>query len=86
FIEFTSDADRTSIPTAIHASDLILKELQSKGVLINRFTLVDWTGKRLKLGVNNKEDYATLVGTDNWPTKINDIDIVVVKPKYVPDS
>ncbi|CAF2189182.1 unnamed protein product [Rotaria magnacalcarata] len=86
FIEFTSDVDRTSIPTAIHASDLILKELQSKGVLINRFTLVDWTGKRLKLGVNNKEDYATLVGTDNWPTKINDIDIVVVKPKYVPDS
>ncbi|CAF2155910.1 unnamed protein product [Rotaria magnacalcarata] len=42
--------------------------------------------EKLKLGVNNKEDYATLVGTDNWPTKINDIDIVVVKPKYVPDS
>ncbi|CAF5034203.1 unnamed protein product, partial [Rotaria socialis] len=32
FIEFTSDADRHSIPTALHASDLILKELQSKGV------------------------------------------------------
>ncbi|CAF4675085.1 unnamed protein product [Rotaria sp. Silwood2] len=27
FIEFTSDADRNSIPTALHASDLILKEL-----------------------------------------------------------
>ncbi|CAM4745516.1 unnamed protein product [Rotaria magnacalcarata] len=70
FIEFTSDADRNSIPTAIHASDLILKELQSKGVLINRFTLVGWAGEKLKLGVNNKEDYATLI----------------VKPKYVPDS
>ncbi|CAF4284693.1 unnamed protein product, partial [Rotaria sordida] len=33
FIEFSSDADRHSIPTALHASDLILKELQSKGVL-----------------------------------------------------
>ncbi|CAM4739704.1 unnamed protein product [Rotaria magnacalcarata] len=70
FIEFTSDADRNSIPTAIHASDLILKELQSKGVLINRFTLVGLAGEKLKLGVNNKEDYATLI----------------VKPKYVPDS
>ncbi|CAF3361245.1 unnamed protein product [Rotaria socialis] len=86
FIEFTSNADRNSIPTAIHASDLIFKELQSKGVLINRFTLVGWSGKKLKLGVNNKEDYAILVSTDNWPTKINGIDIVVVKPKYIPDS
>ncbi|CAF4083089.1 unnamed protein product [Rotaria magnacalcarata] len=72
---------RHSIPTALHASDLILKELQSKGVLINKFALVGWSGKKLKLGVNNKEDYATLVGSDKWPTKINGIDIVVVKPK-----
>ena len=86
FIEFTSDADRNSIPTALHASDLILKELQSKGVLINRFTLVGWAGKKLKLGVNNKEDYANLVGSDKWPTKINGIDMVLVKPKYIPDS
>ncbi|CAF3765249.1 unnamed protein product [Rotaria magnacalcarata] len=45
-----------------------------------------WSGEKLKLGVNNKEDYATLVGSDKWPTKINGIDIVVTKPKYVPDS
>ncbi|CAF1097733.1 unnamed protein product [Rotaria sp. Silwood1] len=86
FIEFKSDADRNSIPTALQASDLILKELQSKEVLINRFILVGWSGKKLKLGVNNKEDYATLLGSDKWPTKINGIDIVVVKPKYIPDS
>ncbi|CAF4834723.1 unnamed protein product, partial [Rotaria socialis] len=86
FIEFTSDTDRHSIPTALHASDLILKELQSKGVLIKKFTLIGWSGKKLKLGVNNKEDYATLFGSDKWPTKINGIDIVVSKPKYVPDS
>ncbi|CAF3504765.1 unnamed protein product [Rotaria socialis] len=64
FIEFTSDADRHSIPTALHVSDLILKELQSKSVLINKFTLVGCSGKMLKLGVNNKEEYATLVGLD----------------------
>ncbi|CAM4775474.1 unnamed protein product [Rotaria magnacalcarata] len=86
FIDFTSDADRHSIPTALHASDLILKELQSEGVLIKKFILIGWSGEKLKLGVNNKEDYATLVGSDKWPTKINGIDIVVTKPKYVPDS
>ncbi|CAF3393055.1 unnamed protein product [Rotaria socialis] len=86
FIEFKSDADRNSLPTALHASDLILKELRSKEVLINRFTLVGWSGKKLKLGVNNKEDYAILVGSDKWPTKINGIDIVVEKPKYILDS
>ncbi|CAF5191256.1 unnamed protein product, partial [Rotaria magnacalcarata] len=72
--------------TTTNRKRISFNQLKHAGVLINRFTLVDWTGKMLKLGVNNKEDYATLVGTDNWPTKINDIDIVVVKPKYVPDS
>ncbi|CAF4601615.1 unnamed protein product [Rotaria socialis] len=74
------------IPTALHASDLILKELQSKGVVINKFTLVGWLGEKLKLGVNNKEDYVTLVGSHKWPTKINGINIVIAKPRYVPDS
>ncbi|CAF1598288.1 unnamed protein product [Rotaria magnacalcarata] len=45
-----------------------------------------WSGEKLKLGVNNKEDYATLVRSDKCPSKINGIDIVVAKPKYVPDS
>ncbi|CAF4383168.1 unnamed protein product, partial [Rotaria sp. Silwood2] len=85
-IEFNSNVDRNNIPSAIHASDLILKELQLNGVLINRFSLVGWNGRKLKLGVNNKVDYSTLVNTDKWPTKINGIDIVVVKPTYTPDS
>ncbi|CAF4865178.1 unnamed protein product [Rotaria socialis] len=61
-------------------------ERQQQGVLINKFTLVGWSGEKLKLGVNNKEDYATLVRSDKCPSKINGIDIVVAKPKYVPDS
>ena len=47
---------------------------------------MDGPGKKLKLGVNNKEDYAILVATDKWPTKVNGIDIVVQKPKFSPDS
>ncbi|CAF1175912.1 unnamed protein product [Rotaria magnacalcarata] len=54
--------------------------------VINQASKNRWSGKKLKLGVNNKEDYATLVGSDKWSTRINGIDIVVAKPKYVPDS
>ncbi|CAF5158534.1 unnamed protein product, partial [Rotaria sp. Silwood1] len=45
-----------------------------------------WAGRKLKLGVNNKVDYATLVATDKWPAKINGVDIEVIKPKYTPDA
>ena len=48
--------------------------------------MVGWSGKKLKLGVNNKEDYAILVATDKWPTRVNGIDIIVQKPKFSPDS
>jgi hypothetical protein len=85
-IQWASDANRNNIPSAIQASDLIFKELQNNGVKINRFTLVGWVGKKLKLGVNNKDDYAFLVATDKWPAKINGIDIEVIKPKFTPDS
>lgn len=85
-IQWASDANRDNIPSAIHASDLILKELQKNGIKINRFTLVGWSGNKLKLGVNNKDDYATLVTTDKWPTMINGINIEVKKPNFTPDS
>ena len=65
---------------------MIFNKLQSNGIAINRFTLVGWTGKKLKLGVNNKEDYAILVATDKWPTIVNGVDIIVQKPKFSPDS
>ncbi|CAF5128195.1 unnamed protein product, partial [Rotaria sp. Silwood1] len=45
-----------------------------------------WAGRKLKLGENNKVDYATLVATDKWPAKINGVDIEVINPKYAPDT
>ena len=54
--------------------------------MITRFTLVGWAGKKLKLGVDNKIDYATLVSSEKWPKQSNGIDIEVLKPKYIPDS
>ena len=85
-VEFASNVDRNAVPSALHASDLIVKELQNNGVFIGGFTLVGWAGKRLKIGVNNKDDYATLVSTDKWPAKIRGIDITVTKPKFNPDA
>ena len=85
-VEFTANVDRNTVPSALHASDLIIKELQKNGVRIRGFTLVGWAGKKLKLGVNNKDDYATLVSTDKWPTKIRGMDIAVIKPKFNPDA
>jgi hypothetical protein len=85
-IQFSSEVDRNTVPSALQASDFIFKELQKNGVIVNRFTLVGWIGKKLKLGVNNKEEYAALVATDKWPAKINGIDIEVLKPKFIPDS
>ena len=43
-------------------------------------------GNKLKLGVNNKESYATLMSTDKWPTKINNVNITIIKPKFMPDA
>ncbi|CAF2148011.1 unnamed protein product, partial [Rotaria magnacalcarata] len=85
-VQWPADTDRKNIPSAICASELITKELKTNGVIFNGFTLVGWAGKRLKLGVNNKVDYATLATTDKWPLKINEIDIEVIKPKYTPDA
>ncbi|CAF4805584.1 unnamed protein product [Rotaria sp. Silwood1] len=85
-VQWPPDTDRKKIPSAICASELISKELKINGVEINGFTLVGWAGRKLKLGVNNKVDYATLVATDKWPAKINGIDIEVIKPKYTPDA
>ncbi|CAF4970175.1 unnamed protein product, partial [Rotaria sp. Silwood1] len=44
-----------------------------------------WANKRLKLGVNNKGDYMTLVTTENWPTAIKGVPIKILKPKFIPD-
>lgn len=85
-IRWPPETDRNLIPSAIQVSELILKELQTNGVSVNPFTLVGWGGKELKLGVSNKDDYATLVASDKWPTKMNGIEGETIKPKYVSDA
>jgi len=74
------------LPSALYASDMTFKESQINVIVISRFILVEWIGQKLKLSVSNTEDYAIFVSIDKWPTTINEIDIVVIKPKYYPDS
>ncbi len=52
---------------------MIQKYLEEKNVHIQHFSLVGWANKRLKLGVNNKEDYIALVKTDKWLTSLKNI-------------
>ncbi|CAF3959522.1 unnamed protein product [Rotaria sp. Silwood1] len=64
YVQWPLETDRKKIPSAICTSELISKELKTNGVEFNGFILVGWAGKKLKLGVNNKVDYATLVAID----------------------
>ena len=63
----------------------VVEYLQQKNVQINRFSFVGWAGAKLKLGVNNKEDYDNLISTGEWPTKIMNVSITIEKPKFIPD-
>lgn len=72
-------------PSDISAASEIEDHFKQQGISIS-FSLVGHIGNKLKLGVNNKESYATLISTDKWPILINNIKINVTKPKYIPDA
>ncbi|CAF1221918.1 unnamed protein product [Adineta steineri] len=85
FIDFEQTANTKKPPSAFEIRNLIEQYFKEHNVRIQPFSLVGWSGKRLKLGVNNKEDYVSLVNTENWPNVIDNIPITVTKPKYIPD-
>ncbi|CAF2827771.1 unnamed protein product [Rotaria sp. Silwood2] len=72
-------------PSDISAARVIEDYFKQQGISIS-FSLVGHAGNKLKLGVNNKESYATLITTDKWPSQVNNINITVIKPKFTPDS
>ena len=77
------DQTEKNRPSDVLVSGMI-KDHFNQYVISIRFSLVGHMGNRLKLGVNNKESYAT--STDKWPSQIKNINITVIKPKFVPDS
>ena len=76
---------RKDYPSDVTAARLLQEHFSSLGHSIV-FSLVGHAGARLKLGVNNKEDYAKLTSLDIWPDKITNVGIKVIKPSYIPDA
>jgi hypothetical protein len=85
-VEYNPSTPARNLPSAITSSKMIGEYLRKQNVPVGNFTLVGWTGKRLKLGVNNKEDYISLFTTDKWPTSVDKITIIICKPKFISDS
>ena len=84
-IEYEQTENVKNRPSDVSAASIIVDHFKQQGIAIT-FSLVGHTGNKLKLGVNNKEAYATLISTDKWPSQINSINIKVTKPKFIPDS
>jgi hypothetical protein len=84
-IEFDNSIAPRNLPSSIMACDLIKEHLNKHNIDINDFSVALFSGYRLKLGVNNMEDYSKLVRTDNWPTLINGKKIQLIKAKFVPE-
>ena len=83
-IEYESSIDQKSRPSDVLAANQIEEHFKQEGINIS-FSLVGHVGDKLKLGVNSKEAYATLISTEKWPAQINEINITVIKPKFIPD-
>ena len=84
-IEYEQGGSSKNRPSDIVAANTIENHFKQQGIPIT-FSLVEHTSNKLKLGVNNKESYATLMSTDKWPTQVNNVNITVIKPKFMPDA
>ncbi|CAF4276369.1 unnamed protein product [Rotaria magnacalcarata] len=85
FIEYEQAENSKNRSSDISAACVIEGYFKQQGIAIS-FSLVGHAGNKLKLCVNNKDSYATLINTDKWPSQINNINITVSKPKFIPDS
>ena len=87
---FLIDFDRTialrDLPSKRIACDLIKDHLNKNNIKIKGFSIALLTGYRLKLGVDNLEDYSKLAQRDKWPTTINNIKIELMEIKFVPEA
>ncbi|CAF1287442.1 unnamed protein product [Rotaria sordida] len=84
-IEFDKNIAQRDLPSAIIACDLIQEHFIKNKIIITGFSVAVFLGHRLKLGVDNMEDYSRLILSDTWPTSINGKKVSIIKPKFVPD-
>ena len=55
FVEFEQATSLHSLPSAFEARSIIEKHFNEHNIIIQQFSLVGWSGKRLKLRVNEKK-------------------------------
>ena len=84
-IEYEQGGSLKNRPANIIAANVIENHFKQQSIPL-KFSLIRRTGNKLKLGVNNKESYAALMPTDKWPTKINNVNVTVIKPKFMPNT
>jgi hypothetical protein len=84
-IDFDRSITPRDLPSAIIACELIQEHFIKNLIIIHGFSVAIFLGHRLKLGVNNMEDYSKVVLSDEWPTTIDVKKITIVKPKFVPE-
>lgn len=84
-IEYDQEANAKKRPSDLAAASSIEEHFKHQGIMI-KFSLVGHVGNKLKLGVNDKKSYASLLSTEKWPSQVNNVNITVIKPKYIPDS
>ncbi|CAF1079197.1 unnamed protein product [Rotaria sp. Silwood1] len=84
-IELDKNVAPRNLPSAVIACDLIKDHFNKNNIDINGFSVALFVGHRLKIGINNMEDYSKFVRTDKWPTSINGKKIELNKPKFVPE-
>ncbi|CAF1074872.1 unnamed protein product [Rotaria magnacalcarata] len=84
-IEYDQDVYSKNRPSDISAASFLEDHFKQQGISIT-FSLVGHSDIKLKLDVSDKEMYAALISTDKWPSQINNINITVIKPKFIPDA
>ncbi|CAF4479911.1 unnamed protein product, partial [Didymodactylos carnosus] len=82
YVQFDNSLLARELPSAVIAGSEIYKHFINDGVSINKFSMVSYAGKQLKIGVNNKNDLYNLYDKQMAIINFNK-NIKVIKPKSI---
>ena len=76
-----------NLPSAVNAAEELYEHFNRVNIKLNRdFSIVRYFGNHLKVGVKDKNDYQTLCNQNIWPKELNNKQITVQLPKFVPEQ
>jgi hypothetical protein len=69
------------------ASEELYEHFDRLNIKLNSgFSIIRYIGNQLKVGVKDKSDYQTLCNLKVWPEEINNKQVAVIIPKFVPEQ